>query len=105
MSALNWELGRRTVFRLSVGPIAPHPRGLGEDSRNGSRVTGSRLLLFQLQVDVTHHAGVVHFAVPFALCNFDAQIRQPNTGSITQSILFLVCPARPLQHTLLNDPE
>ena len=29
MSALNWELGRRTVFRLSVGPIAPHPRGLG----------------------------------------------------------------------------
>ena len=57
-------------------------------------------------MDVTHHAGVVHFAVPFALCNFFAQIRQPNTGSITRNqILFLVCPAGPHQHTLLNEPE
>jgi hypothetical protein len=27
-------------------------------------------------------AGVVHPAAPFALCNFFAQIRQPNIGAV-----------------------
>src|SRR5262249_23355173 len=39
-----------------------------------------RLLRFQL--NVMHHAGVMHFALTLALCDFLAQIPQTNIGTV-----------------------
>jgi hypothetical protein len=46
---------------------------------------GGSALSFRDQIDVTHHASVMHFAVPVALCDFFTQVRQPNIGSITRN--------------------
>ena len=34
------------------------------------------------QINVTHHAGVVHLSTPLALCDFLPQIRQANIGAV-----------------------
>ena len=39
-------------------------------------------LLPRRKLNVTNHAGVVHFALASALCDFLAQIRQPNVGPV-----------------------
>jgi ribosomal protein L18 len=43
---------------------------------------GRSALSIRDQINVTHHASVMRFAVPFALCNFFAQIRQSNVGTV-----------------------
>jgi hypothetical protein len=42
-----------------------------------------------------HHAGIMHFALTFALCNFLSQIRQPDIGTIAlnQSLLSKIGPS------------
>src|SRR5262249_16466577 len=37
---------------------------------------------FRSQINVPHHAGVVHSSTPLALCDFLPQIRQSNVGSV-----------------------
>jgi hypothetical protein len=46
-----------------VGPIAPHPRGLGWSISRKEEPRWRAALLFRLQIDVMHHAGVVHLSM------------------------------------------
>jgi hypothetical protein len=53
----------------------------------------------KLEIDVMHHAGVVHLALTPALCNFLPQIRQPNIGTVAlnQSLLSILARASALR--------
>src|SRR5262245_4979599 len=50
------------------------------------------------QVDIAHHAGIMHLALTPALCDFLPQIRQPNIGTIAlnQNLLSILARASAL---------
>jgi hypothetical protein len=85
------ELGTRPTY--CIGGVTV--RGSNCPAPSWSRTVDSRkeeprwgaALLFWLQIDVLHHAGVVHLTVTPALCNFLPQIRQSNIGAIAVVLL------------------